>query len=160
MVEAGGCNTSKVTASIEVWADKVGNGFDDRPVVGRSTQPTVKEHDMKTSIRTVVVATVLGLAFGTLGCAGALTEAGARVKLVKADPPAECAEVGGVSAYRIGPDYHDKLKNSLRNDAASKGANYVRLESLTSDGNAAGTAYRCPETPAAAPATDVAPKAP
>jgi hypothetical protein len=53
-------------------------------------------------------------------------------------------------------DYQTKVKNSLRNDAASQGANYVRLELLTSDGNAAGTAYRCPETPAARETSDAA----
>lgn len=64
--------------------------------------------------------------------------------LNKGDPPAGCAEAGGVSGYTIGPDYQEKNKNKLRNEAATKGANYVRLEQNDSDGNASGTAYRCP----------------
>lgn len=98
----------------------------------------------------VTVAFILGLV--STGCGGGtLTEAGARVKLMKADPPQSCAEVGGVSGYKVGPDYQDRLKNGLRNDAAEKGANYVRLETLTSDGNASGTAYRCPDQAGMAP---------
>jgi hypothetical protein len=104
------------------------------------------------NMKKIKLAILTAGTFGLLGCAAALTEAGAKVKLLKADPPPECTEVGGVSAYRIGPDYQDKLKNSLRNEAATKGANFVRLESLASDGNAAGTAYRCPEVAAASQA--------
>jgi hypothetical protein len=101
---------------------------------------------MKTSI---AVGFVVGLA-GT-GCGNkTLTEAGARVKLMKHDPPQRCTEVGIVSGYKVGPNYLDRLKNGLRNDAADKGANYVRLETLTSNGNASGTAFRCPDQPGAA----------
>ena len=50
----------------------------------------------------------------------------------------------GVSGYTIGPDYQGKNKNKLRNEAATKGGNFVRLEQNDSDGNASGTAYRCP----------------
>jgi hypothetical protein len=49
-----------------------------------------------------------------------------------------------VSGYTIGPNYQEKNKNKLRNEAAEKGANFVRLEQNDGDGNAAGTAYRCP----------------
>jgi hypothetical protein len=88
---------------------------------------------------------ILGFCLALAACGGgALTPAGAKVTLNKADPAAACAEVGGVSGYTIGPDYQDKNKNKLRNEAAEKGANYVRLEQNDSDGNAAGTAYRCP----------------
>ena len=76
---------------------------------------------------------------------GALTAAGAKVTLNKADPPPTCKEAGSVSGYTIGPDYQEKNKNKLRNEAAEKGANFVRLEQNDSDGNAAGTAYKCPE---------------
>jgi hypothetical protein len=97
---------------------------------------------------------VLGVVLGGVACGGSLTEAGARVKLMKADPPPTCTEVGSVSGYKVGPNYQDRLKNDLRNDAADKGANYVRLETLTSDGNASGTAFRCPDqaTASTAPA--------
>lgn len=79
------------------------------------------------------------------GCGGgSLTQAGALVKLNKADPPATCKEVGGVSAYTIGPEYQEKNKNKLRNEAGEKGGNYVRMEQNDSDGNASGTAYKCP----------------
>jgi hypothetical protein len=86
---------------------------------------------------------LLALAFvcSAAACGGALTEQGSQVKLLKADPPADCKEVGSVSAYMVGPNFQERLKNKMRNDAAQKGANYVRLENLTSDGNAAGTAF-------------------
>jgi hypothetical protein len=41
--------------------------------------------------------------FLLLACGGgALTPAGAKVTLNKADPPPECKEAGGVSGYTIG----------------------------------------------------------
>jgi hypothetical protein len=89
------------------------------------------------------VGCVLGVTL--IGCGGgALTQAGSAVTLNKSDPASGCKEVGGVSGYTIGPDYQDKNKNKLRNEAAEKGANYVRLEQNDSDGNASGTAYKCP----------------
>jgi hypothetical protein len=103
----------------------------------------MKEDNVNHWWRVVVSVSVLG----GVACGGSLSEAGAQVKLMKADPPQGCAEVGGVSGYKVGPNYQERLKNDLRNDAAAKGANYVRLETLTSDGNASGTAFRCPEAP-------------
>lgn len=80
----------------------------------------------------------------SIACGGSLSQGGALVKVNKADPPPACQEVGGVSSYTIGPDYQNKNKNKLRNEAAEKGGNYLRLEQNDSDGNAAGTAFRCP----------------
>jgi len=89
---------------------------------------------------------LLLLAAPLVACGGgSLTQAGAQVKLMKADPPAGCKERGGVSSYTIGPDYQEKNKNKLRNEAAEKGANYVRLEQNDSDGNASGTSFTCPD---------------
>ncbi|HVH47873.1 MAG TPA: DUF4156 domain-containing protein [Labilithrix sp.] len=88
---------------------------------------------------------VLFLGLSLVACGGgALSPEGAKVTLNKADPPSGCTEAGGVSSYTIGPDYQEKNKNKLRNEAAEKGANFVRLEQNDSDGNASGTAYRCP----------------
>lgn len=100
---------------------------------------------MRSVVRIVGGWLVAAAGAGVLvGCGSELTQAGARVKLMKADPPPQCQEVRGVSAYQVGPDYQDHLKNALRNEAAENGANYVRLETLTSDGNASGTAFACP----------------
>lgn len=85
--------------------------------------------------------------FGSVlvGCGGgALTQAGTQVRLLKGDVPSTCKEVGSVSGYTIGPDYQERNKNKLRNAAAEKNGNVVRLEQNDSDGNASGTAYRCP----------------
>lgn len=91
------------------------------------------------------LAVALPLLASLAACGGgALTQAGAQVTLNKADPPKGCVEKGGVSGYTIGPDYQERNKNKLRNEAAEKGANYVRLEQNDSDGNASGTAYACP----------------
>jgi hypothetical protein len=90
-----------------------------------------------------VVFVVFGGALMACG-GGALTQAGAQVQLMKGDPAPTCKEIGNVSGYTIGPDYQEKNKNKLRNEAAEKNGNYVRLEQNDSDGNAAGTVYRCP----------------
>ena len=95
-------------------------------------------------MKSIVLAVIVGSGL-VVGCGGsALTQAGAAVTLNKADPPPACKEIGGVSGYTIGPDYQEKNKNKLRNEAATKGGNFVRLEQNDSDGNASGTAYRCP----------------
>jgi hypothetical protein len=101
----------------------------------------------------------LCLASAAVGCGASLTEAGAGVKVIVGDPAASCVEVGSVSSYKIGPNFQEHLKNDLRNDAAAKGGNYLRIETLTSDGNASGTAYKCPAAgvPAAAAAPVSAP---
>ena len=91
----------------------------------------------------------LGLLLTAACGGGALTEAGARVKLMKADPPSSCADVGTVSAHAIGPNSDERTRNTLRNDAAEKGGNYVRLETATEEGGLTGTAYSCPSAPPA-----------
>ncbi len=88
-------------------------------------------------------AFVLAIALAACG-GGTLTEAGARVKLMTAAPPAGCTEVAGVSGDSIGPDYQGRNKNKLRNQAAEKEATYVRLEQNHNNGNAAGTAFVAP----------------
>ena len=73
-------------------------------------------------------------------CAAAtLTEAGSRVRVMKADPPAGCQEIGAVSGG-------DREKIAIRNSAGVKGANYVRMETVTPNGNLTGTAFKCPES--------------
>jgi hypothetical protein len=69
-----------------------------------------------------------------------LTEAGKGVQLMKSDPPEGCREVGSVA----GKGDDEQIKVGLRNGAARKGGNYVRMETF----NAAtetqtGTAFRC-----------------
>ncbi len=86
----------------------------------------------------------------TAACGGSLSQAGAQVRLMKNDPPPACQELGSVSGYLIGPNYQERLKNKLRNDAAGQGGNYVRLETLTSDGNASGSVFKCTDAPIAA----------
>jgi len=96
---------------------------------------------------TLFAGPLLALALGSVACGGgALTAAGARVQLMKADPPPSCAEVGSVSAHAIGPNNLERTKNTLRNDAADEGATYVRLDTATSEGEMTGTAFRCPAT--------------
>ncbi len=97
---------------------------------------------MKALMRVAVFLGLLGLS----ACATVqLSEAGVKVKLMKSDPPSGCEEVSAVSAYSVGPNYQESLKNKLRNQAAEKGANYVRLDMLESNGNASGTAFKCKE---------------
>lgn len=98
-------------------------------------------------MRNLLVGLLVSLWFA--GCAsnsGYVTpsEEGAQVTIMNGDPPPECTEVGNVNAYSLGANYQDRLKDNLKKKAAQKGGNFVRLEVLSPDGNAAGTAFRCP----------------
>jgi hypothetical protein len=74
-----------------------------------------------------------------------LTEAGAKVRLMKADPPAGCKEIGNVSGDYAGfPVEEGASKNVMRNHAAEQGANYVRWDTAAANGIVSGTAYKCP----------------
>jgi hypothetical protein len=70
----------------------------------------------------------------------------ANVKLMKADPPEACEELGPVRGS--GNNYtgnEEGAKVELRNAAAELGANYVRMETVSDYGNTfTGTAYQCP----------------
>jgi hypothetical protein len=94
-------------------------------------------------------AVVLAAAFAVLaaGCAStALTAAGSKVQLMKADPPQGCREIGNVDGtYNfVGSASEGDSKNVMRNRAAELGANYVRWESVSPNGMVAGTAFQCP----------------
>ena len=66
---------------------------------------------------------------------------------MKADPPGGCEDVGSISAQGFAGD-DDDAKVAMRNAAANRGANYVRLESVKASDSGAtkyvGTAFRCP----------------
>jgi hypothetical protein len=68
------------------------------------------------------------------------------VKISRDNPESECQEIGritGTSSSRMAT--HDDLLKDLREDAAKRGANYVRVEEYASYGTAVnGTAYNCP----------------
>ena len=69
-----------------------------------------------------------------------LTEAGKAVQVMESDPPAGCREVGSVA----GRGDAEQIKINLRNAAASKGGNYVRLETFdVANETTTGTAFRC-----------------
>ncbi len=95
------------------------------------------------------------------GCLPTVTATpdGQRVKLMKADPPADCEEIrdvqGSDTAFVESGVNRQSAKAKLRNAAASLGANYVRMESEEKDGTTLrlyGTAYRCPTVPKTAAA--------
>ena len=88
-----------------------------------------------------------------LGCAttASLSSMGKGVKLGKSDPDTACKELESLDIKNSWGTPTDS-KNLLRNKAADLGANYVRLDSLTSltiaGDNAgymiSGTAFKCP----------------
>jgi hypothetical protein len=95
---------------------------------------------------------VLVAVFVVVGCTPvALSTKGQQVNLMKADPPAGCQEIGSVhgKGNAVGRPVEDNSKIEIRNAAGDKGANYVRLETIDNFGEIAGTAYKCPEPPAA-----------
>lgn len=89
---------------------------------------------------------LLGVAASLLASACAsktLTTAGQAVRLQKSDPPEQCSELGSVSA-RTAFDL-DGAKNIMRNEAAEKGGNYVRWDTVEGEYHLTGSAYACPE---------------
>jgi hypothetical protein len=82
-----------------------------------------------------------------LGCAGpaVLSDAGRKVQLMKGDPPQGCREIGAVDSDTSAEESSENFKIALRNNAGAKGANYVRMETVSPSGFLTGTSYQCPE---------------
>ncbi len=91
-------------------------------------------------------------AFVVSGC-GSAPEKKIDVQLMKSDPPMGCRMVGDVQSK--GDDMNE-AKANLRQQAAEKGGNYVRLDALNlagGDAVAAGAAFHCQKSePAGKPA--------
>jgi hypothetical protein len=90
------------------------------------------------------------------GCASTptkLTPEGSNVKCQKADPVSSCEEIGAVVGLGMAWDENkaETAKNAMRNAAAEKGGNYVRLETVERLGSGnveyTGTAFKCPKHP-------------
>jgi hypothetical protein len=79
-------------------------------------------------------------------CGGSLSEAGAGVKIVHGDAAPNCTEVSPVVGQVARRDRIELAKNKMRNEAAEKGANTVRLEGVNGayGSSANGTAFKCP----------------
>lgn len=84
-------------------------------------------------------------------CNAPLLAPGARnVRAAKSDPPIECEDRGAVtgeSGWRTN-NQDVEAQNSLRNAAAMRGANYVRIDVIRDGNNITryvGTAFKCPE---------------
>jgi|GEM_PF-4636155 len=78
------------------------------------------------------------------GC-GSTPEKKINVQLMKNDPPMGCLMVGDIQSK--GDDMNE-AKAHLRQQAADKGGNYVRLDALSMAGGdaiAAGAAFHCPQ---------------
>ena len=72
-----------------------------------------------------------------------LTEAGSGVRLMKNDPPMECKQLEDI---QVEADDLAGAKNELRNQAAEKNADYVRLDHVGMDGGdaiATGSLFQC-----------------
>lgn len=78
-------------------------------------------------------------------CTAVLTEAGTKVKLMKAEPMPACTELSSIRATGYADD---DTKTNLKNKAAEGGANSVRLETagpIRSVFEITGTSCKCPE---------------
>jgi hypothetical protein len=85
-------------------------------------------------------------------------EKAATVRVSKADPPAECSEIGPVEQKALRPNY-ERIYEAFKLRVADRGGNYARLDSIGYAGDftaVRGLAYRCP----AAAVTLAAPAAP
>ena len=78
-------------------------------------------------------------------CAPKLSVNGQLVKIAKAEPPQGCTEVGMVSAPSYVSGLEERTYTTLKNAAAEKGGNYVRLDSINSAGQYTATAFKCPQ---------------
>ncbi len=79
------------------------------------------------------------------GCGSTPEKKEINVQLMKNDPPMGCQMVGDIQSK--GDDMNE-AKAHLRQQAADKGGNYVRLDALSMAGGdaiAAGAAFRCQE---------------
>ena len=93
-------------------------------------------------MRMFVFVLLISLLVSLSACAVALTPGGQRVKLMKSDPPGNCTEIGTVTGSSSVGNV-EKAKTKMRNNAAEKGANYVRFETFNGV-TVGGTAFRCP----------------
>ncbi len=68
---------------------------------------------------------------------------------MKGDIPKECSEIGTLEGFWNGDGYEDSAngaKTQLRNEAATRGANIVRLDNTNAAGTRfTGAAFKCPE---------------
>ena len=88
------------------------------------------------------------LALLAFGCSPAATTAGGNVRVETADPPPSCEQISIISASASNTENDvASVREQLRERAAARGANYVRLDKQ--DGSSTikeytGTAYKCP----------------
>lgn len=86
------------------------------------------------------------LALGCSACAAAT--GGNNVRIESADPPESCEQISVISAYASNTGNDDEsVRDKLRNQAAARGANYVRLDKLGGSSTLkqyTGTAFKCP----------------
>jgi hypothetical protein len=88
------------------------------------------------------------LALLTFECSPATTTAGGNVRVETADPPPSCEQLSVISASasNTGND-NASVREKLRERAAARGANYVRLDKQGGSSTIkeyTGTAYKCP----------------
>lgn len=71
---------------------------------------------------------------------------GKNVKALRENPPANCTDLGAVEGRNanLRGETAEAIED-LKNEAAKKGANYVRVEATSAYGNSVrGTAFQCP----------------
>lgn len=84
----------------------------------------------------------------TLGCSASAATAGGSVRIERAEPPESCEQISVITAYASNTGNDDEsVREKLRNQAATNGANYVRLDKLGGSSTLkeyTGTAFKCP----------------
>lgn len=92
--------------------------------------------------RSFVALTLLAVA-----CSPSATTAGG-IHVGTADPPESCDSIGKIKAYASNTENDDaSVREKMRVQAESTGANYVRLDKLDGSNSLkeyTGTAYKCP----------------
>ena len=90
---------------------------------------------------------IVGVSFSLLSCRShPVVPEGKNVKVSRDEASKDCKDLGRVQGSLIGtkPDLEKAIEN-MKQDAANKGANYVRMETASSYGTSvSGTAYFCP----------------
>jgi len=89
----------------------------------------------------------VAIALLAFGCS-ATTAGGKNVRVQKANPPNSCEEISIITASASNTGNDDQsARDQLRDRAAERGANYVRLDTLGGSSTIkeyTGTAYKCP----------------
>lgn len=94
-------------------------------------------------VNAVVMLGFVVFAAGCMGPRPVLSPEAKAIPIMKSDPPAKCQEIETLYGHGYSDD---ERKDRMRDQAFKKGINYIRLDTVTTDGNLkyfTGTGFKC-----------------